>query len=521
MDTPKKAAFKEYEISQQMLLPPSLGELLPENHIARTINDFIDTMDTRELFNAYPGGGASSYHPVMMLKVLVLAYAKRLYSCRQIADALREQICFMWISGNNRPDFHTINRFRSGPLKKSIEKIFASMTTSLIESGHVQFENYFLDGTKIESAANKYTWVWGRATDKFQKRLAGNLDELFEYIDHINEEEDKLYGDHDLPHVDPQGRPMSEILEDAVSKLNEELRKDREERERKEIQRRLNTASKDYLPRARKYERQKRILGSRNSYSKTDHDATFMRMKEDHMKNGQLKPGYNIQIGTENQFILGYSIHQSPGDSLTLPVHMENLKKNLGHYPKRIIADSGYGSEENYQWCEDHGIEKYIKFSYFHREQKRKFKKQIHMKENWDYRATDDTYRCPKGRRFQHEETRISKTGSGFPSTEKRYTGPGCHRCSLRSRCCKYGGKERILTVRPNLERHKAEVRKLLKSKEGLRMRSLRPIEVESVFGDIKTNMGFRRFRTRGLKMVSTEWGLVSMAHNMRKLQKR
>ncbi len=521
MDTDRKVVFKDYAVDQQMLLPPSLDELLPSDHIARTINNFIDKMDTRDLVDAYPGGGASSYHPVMMLKVMVLGYAKQLYSCRRIADALRDQICFMWISGNNRPDFRTINRFRSGPLKRNIERTFASMTNSLIESGHVQLENYFLDGTKIESAANKYTWVWRRATEKYQKRLAGNMDDLFEYIDRLNEEEDEKYGDHDLPHVDPQGRPMSEILDDAVDKLNDELRKEREEREKKAIRKKLHQVETDYIPRADKYEKQLEILDERNSYSKTDTDATFMRMKEDHMRNGQLKPGYNVQMGTEKQFVLWYSIHRTPGDSLTLPKHMKQLKEHLGRYPKRIVADSGYGSEENYQWCDDNGIEKYIKFNYFHKEQKRSFRKQIHMRENWEYDSGNDTYCCPTGRTFELRETRMIPTGSGLQTLEKKYRGPGCGGCSLLSRCCRYGGKQRFLTVRPGLECHKQAVRKLLTSQEGLRLRSLRPIEVESAFGDMKKNMGFRRFRTRGLKMVSTEWGLLSMAHNMRKLKNR
>lgn len=199
------------------------------------------------------------------------------------------------------------------------------------------------------------------------------MNDLFDYIDKINDEEDEYYGDRDLEHVDPQGRRLSEIIEDAVGKLNEQLRKDREEKAKKEIRKTLKRAESDYLPRAKKYEEHQKILGQRNSYAKTDHDATFMRMKEDAMLNGQLKPGYNVQMGTENQFVLWYSLHQSPGDSLTLPVHMEQLRKNLGRYPKRIIADSGYGSEENYKWCDNRKIEKYIKFNYFHREQKRSF----------------------------------------------------------------------------------------------------------------------------------------------------
>lgn len=517
MDTLRTLVFKEYETKQQMLLPPSLDELIPDDHVVRVVDDTIDHIDVDSLISAYPGGGSSAYHPVMMFKVLVFAYTQKIYSSRQIAKALRENILFMWLSGNNTPDFRTINRFRSGRLKETLKDLFASMTELLITEGYVSFKNYFLDGTKIEANANKYTWVWRRATEKFHQRLSGQIDDLMDHIDKINEEEDRIYGDHDLDEIPGSDKPLSEKIKVLTDKINKKLREEAEREDLKKIQKKIDS---DYAPRAEKYEKQMELFNGRNSYSKTDTDATFMRMKDDAMKNGQLKPGYNVQIGTEEQFVLWYSLHSSPNDIPTFIPHMDELKEKIGDYPERVVADSGYGNEENYNYCDDQNIEKYIKFTFFHKEQKRKFKKNIYRKENWPYDPNTDTLCCPEGKTFRFDYVKKSLTKSGYELKEKIYRGPGCNGCSHRKLCCR-GSSDRAVQRRENMEKHKEDVRRLLMSKEGLKMRSKRPIEPESVFGQIKQNLGFRRFRLRGMKNVSTEWGIVSMAHNMRKLAAR
>lgn len=514
MDIENKAVFKTYAVKQQMLLPPSLDELIPSGHLARLIDHTLDQIDTRPLIAAYPGGGASSYHPLMMLKVLVYAYSQKIYSCRQIAGALRENVVFMWLSGGNTPDFHTINRFRSGPLKKTLEEVFSSLTKHLIQEGHILLKNYFLDGTKIEADAGKYTWVWKRATEKFSMRLSNQIKDLWEHIDKINEEEDLIYGDRGYNEPLPDDKPLSEIADKLAEKVNESLKKLPDNKELKKIKKKIDS---DYKPRSEKYDDQLTLFKGRNSYSKTDHDATFMRMKEDAMKNGQLKPGYNVQIGTENQFILSYSLHSNPGDFGTFIPHMEKIDKIFGHYPERVIADSGYGNEENYEFCDRHGIEKYIKFSYFHKEQKRKYKKNQFNRDNWPYDSETDTYFCPHDKPFTPEYERVKTTASGYEYIEKIYAGPGCRGCPDRKFCTR-GSGDRKIQRREKLERHKSEVRELLLSEEGLKMRSLRPIEPESVFGQIKKNMGFKRFHLRGHENVTTEWGIVSMAHNLKKL---
>lgn len=279
---------------------------------------------------------------------------------------------------------------------------------------------------------------------------------------------------------------------------------------------------KDYLPRMKKYENQEEILAQRNSYSKTDTDATFMRMKEDAMKNGQLKPGYNVQIGTENQFVVGYSIHQSAGDTSCMKEHLKEVKKTLGgKLPKNIVADAGYGSEENYEYLKKEQLGNYVKYNTFHKEATRKWQADPTRVQNWDYDESKDEYICSYGRALKFKHINYQKSKNGYRSTIRVYQSEGCKDCPYHGQCIKQSNnpdlaKQIYINKRGN--ELKAEARANLTSEYGLKMRSLRPIEVESVFGDIKGNFGIRRFILKGLEKVKLEWGLHSIAHNMRKM---
>jgi len=223
-----KVTFKPYTMDQPSLLPASLEELIPEDHLVRVVNRVMDELDLEQVLNEYKGGGTSSYHPRMMLKVLVYAYTQKVNSSRQIAKGLRENVNFMWISGNNRPDFRTINRFRSSVMKEGIEVVFGEVLQYLIEVGYVTLENYFLDGTKIEANANKYKWVWAKSTAKYKARLQEKIQELLVKIEAENEAEQEVYGDKDLEEVGGDNKQGgggidSEALQKRIERLNERL----------------------------------------------------------------------------------------------------------------------------------------------------------------------------------------------------------------------------------------------------------------------------------------------------------
>lgn len=527
-----KIVFKPYAPRQLQLLPPSLDELIPANHAVRVVDAIVERMDLSALLARYDGGGASSYHPRMLLKVVVYAYSQRVYSSRQIAKQVRESIPYLWLAGGNQPDFRTINRFRSSRLQGVIEQVFASVVTLLAEAGLVDLTELFVDGTKIEANANRYSFVWRKATENYEKRLQQNVRQLFGEIDVLNAEEDRRYGVQDLPEVGEHAAPIApEQMEQKIQEIEQRLATEEDPPDkdsggdepptpRKQRRRQLRKAAKklreDYLPRQRRYDEQKRTFGERNSYSKTDPDATFMRMKEDHMRNGQLKPGYNVQIGTQHQFIVNYTLHPNPTDSPCLIPHLNGLDSKLGANLQTLTADAGYGSEENYVFLAHRGIDAYVKYNTFDREQTRAYRTDGYRVENLAYDEKGDFYRCPTGQRLVYRETLQRRSANGYPSTYRVYEAQDCTGCSQSTHCHRGRGNRQI-QINATLQQLRAQARDRLLSERGRRYRSRRLAEPESVFGQIKHNRGFRRFLLRGKPKVSVEFGLLSIAHNLLK----
>ncbi|MEO0341616.1 MAG: IS1182 family transposase [Bacteroidota bacterium] len=357
-----KVTFKPYDQDQMWLLPPSLGELIPPNHLARLVNAAIDGLDLEPILNTYKGGGSSTYHPRMLLKALVYGYIEKIYSSRKIEKALKENICFMWLCGMQQPDHNTLNRFRSGQLKGTVKDVFAQVLLLLIDQGHVKLEEYHIDGTKMESVASRYTFVWAKNVARYKASVLKKVAALVDQIEQVNEEAESVAQSTAKPNADPI--EDSEALAQTITRLNEQLAT--ELGNSKRLQKKLDKLEKEHLPKLRQYEEQERKLDGRSSYSKTDEDATFMRMKDDHMKNGQLKPGYNVQLGTQDQFIINYTIHQSTVDAPVFIEHMDNTKallNDIGYaMPQRISGDAGYGYEQNYDYLEVEGLDNYLKY---------------------------------------------------------------------------------------------------------------------------------------------------------------
>jgi len=534
-----KPMFKPYTQAQPSMIPPSWDELIPAGHQVRVVNRAVEQIDLEPLLRQYKGGGTSSYHPRMMLKVLVYAYTQRIYSSRQIAKGLRENVNFMWLSGGNRPDFRTINEFRGEKMKGVIEEVFTSVLELLVGEGYVKLENYFVDGSKIEANANRHKVVWAKSRAKYQQRLREKVKELLKEIEAVNEAENEAYGDKDLEELGGGSEIDAEKLEKKIAELNQRLK---EKPEDKKLAKGVKKMEKDYLPRQKRYEEQERRLAGRSSYSKTDEGATFFRMKEDRGAEKPLpRPAYNVQNGTEGQFVVGFSLHQRAGDTACLIPHLEEVKANLSTIarrkpeimpqqedhqlrclPKNISADAGYGSEENYAYFEEHQLGNYVKYNTFHREQQKHRKPELIRKalfrsENFPYDAETDTFICPANQRLTYRGTRREKTENGYWTELRHYEATACNLCPLKPECTRAKGNRRM-QVSFRLRRFREQAKNNLLSEQGKLLRVQRNVEVESVFGQIKHNMHFRRFNLRGLEKVKTEWGLVCIAHNMRKL---
>lgn len=444
MSNKAKVIFKDYNPKQSQLLPPSLEELIEANHPVRTVSEVIDRLNLEGLLKSYKGGGTSSHHPRMLLKVLVYGYLTNIFSSRKMEQAVKENVHFMWLSGMTRPDHNTINRFRTQRLKNEIREIFTQVVLLLEKQGLVSLKTVFVDGTKIEARANRYTFVWGKAIKKSKERIENQLDQLWKYTQEIAQGELKDKAPVSFKAIDKA------TVEQTIKTIDEALAK---KKIPSKIRQKINYAKKNWPANLEKYADYEKKLSGRNSFSKTDTDATFMRMKEDHMRNGQLKPAYNLQLSTHKQFIVNYSLHHNPSDTRTLENHLETFKQCYKKLPKELIADAGYGSEQNYLLLEKAKIRPYVKYNYFDKDRKASKK-------------------------------------------QKRIT---------------------IAASNPKLAELRTKVYDLLISKRGEKLRKQRCHDVETVFAQIKNNKGFRRFGLRGKQNVEIETALLALAHNLKK----
>lgn len=500
-----KVIFKSYKENDSLLLPPSLGDLVPQTHPARIVSRVIDHLDISSIESKYKGGGTSCYNPRMLIKVLVYSYMCNTFSGRKIERQLKENIIYMWLSGYSTPDFRTLNLFRSQRLNGDFESIFAQVVELIHREGLVTLDVQYIDGTKIESVANKYTFVWKGAVDTYDERLKTKVDAVLRQAEKvISSDEDQISTTTGM-NADEFQRRVDNIVE-KIEKVPSEMQKE------------IKKINKESLPKMKEYELHKEILQERGSYSKTDQDATFMRMKEDYMGNGQLKPGYNVQISTENQYITNYGIYQKPGDTTTLIDYLESFNRKYHRQSNEIVADSGYGSEQNYDYMLDNKIIPYVKYNYFHMDirKERKRPSDAYKLMLPYYNSDEDYFVCSMGQHMTYIGNRSRKSETGHVGEYRKYMAQDCSKCPIKGVCTKAKGN-RIYEVNLNLMKQKKLVRELLTSERGLEHRSKRPIEPEAVFGQIKYNSGFKRFRLKSIPKVSVEFGLIALAHNLRK----
>lgn len=502
----RKPVYKSNFQGQISLFPARLDQNIAEGSPVRLLNQIVENLDITAIEKTYSGGGTSAYHPRMMLKVLFYAYMNNIYSCRKIGKQLEENVHYMWLSGNQRPDFRTINNFRSLHLKGTINHLFTQVVLMLAEMGYISLQTVYIDGTKMESRANRYTFVWRKTVEKNKSKLEEKIRKVLEMID-------EGIAQDNLPDDEPPTPIDSDELKRRIAQINRENLS-------KEEKRAVKTLEEKHLPKLQEYENHLETLGGRNSYSKTDPSATFMRMKDDHMQNGQLKPAYNLQIGTENQFITHLDFFANPTDTLTMVPFFEGWKERYSGTPQTVVADAGYGSEENYVFMEDNEIEAFVKYNYFHAEQKKKFRENAFIAQNLFYNETDDYFVCPMGQHLQNKGRTTKTNQHGYKSEIIIYEAANCNGCPLRCLCYKAKGNRRI-EINHNLRRLKAKARELLLSEQGLKHRKKRCVEPEPVFSHIRYDGAYLRFRHFGKDKVKIDFALMAIALNLAKLARK
>lgn len=500
-----KLPQKDYGTSErnvQLLIDESFAEkVIPADDSVRLLDKIVERMNLRALWSTYDARGRKpATPPRIMLKIVLYANMENNYASRKIRSACQRDINYIWLlEGYPAPSHFEIARFRSQRLSKCADELFAQLVTMLHEMGEIEYEHLFVDGTKIEANANKYSFVWKKSTNKYEARLeektarvlpdlcnkygimAGDLDELLLAL------EAKV----DFPFVHGRGKRKSELQRDIELLLS-------------------------FAERKAKYTRYNETFRGRNSFSKTDPDATFMHMKEDHMRNAQLKPGYNVQLGVEGEYITGVDVSSERSDQLTLIPLLETMQGYGADYTD-VTADAGYESEENYSWFEVAEKVCYIKPQNYERSKTKKYKSNMALRENMAYDADLDEYTCQAGQKLRAKYVSERKSKSGYVAEITHYECDDCSGCPHKKSCTR-AKENRKLQVSKRFVQQRAKSLERITSEQGILLRMNRSIQSEGAFGVIKQDYGFRQFLLRGHIKVRTEILLVAMAYNINKL---
>jgi len=515
----KQADYTAYETGYQLKLPIETEIFIEKDSPVRLLNAVVERMDITNITRSYSRMGRIEYPPRILLKILMYAYMRHIYSSREIERACRENIHFMYLlESYPAPDHNTICRFRSKYLVGHEKELLEQMTALLMQWGFVSLESVFIDGTKIEANANRYSFVWKRSTEKSRAKLLAKIVAELPTVVTISGVKWRIQKEVTIRH-----------LKKLRKKLQEKCRQNNivfvtGKGHRKTVMQKAVEKVDGWLSKLKQYTRDLHICGERNSYCKTDHDATFMHMKEDHMRNGQLKPGYNVNAATSEEFIIGNYISSDRNDVHTLIPFMEYLNR----YPKiqNVVVDSGYESEENYCYFEARRrLCLYVKPSNHEQKKKRKYSADISRRENMPYNAETDSYTCAAGKQLTFDYDKKTKSKSGFVTTTSVYSCKECAGCPLKGKCIRAGGSKKPLEERDKVvyvSRRFAAQREAMEEKinteQGKLLRVNRSIQAEGVFAMVKEDMSFRRFLLRGSVKVEVEWTLLSLAYNILKL---
>jgi transposase len=503
--TKKQQLYKKdytiYERKKQVKIEKILEELIAEDDVVRLLNAIMGELDYTEVYRAYAKEWRKpKTSPAAMFKVLIYGGTEGKYAGSEVSKSCRRDINYIWLlGGEDAPDDDALNRFRGKKLSETAEGLFYQLVKKLREMDEIKYEHLFVDGSKTEANANKYSFVWRKSVSKHSARLEAKL---VEYLSELK----SRYGETETA-VEMLSRIESMRTEPFVhgrGKRKSELQRDTEQ-------------LIEMLSRREKYEKYNATFNGRNSFSKTDPDATFMRMKDDHMRNSQLKPGYNVQLGVEGEYIVGVELSSERSDNSRLIPLLENIESHIGAKYGDVTADAGYESEENYTYFEEKQQICYIKPQNYERNKTRKFKSDMNLRENMPYDAEKDEYTCKNGKILRAVYTGKSKSATGFESEVTFYECEDCSGCPHKKTCTRAKDNRKI-RISKNFLRQRNESLSRITSEKGVLLRVNRSIQVEGAFGVIKHDYGFRQFLLRGYKKVRTELFIVAFAYNINKL---
>lgn len=514
----KQINTNNYYTPKQLKLPLDIEKIIDFSDPVYSFCEIMDCIDLSEFFvvKGYKTGRPKSSR-LKLLKIILFSFMEEGYvSLRKIEKLCKTDIRYMWILDDMKaPSFVTIGNFIRDDLTNSIENIFVAINKVIIEKENIDLEHTYIDGSKFEANANKYSWVW-------KKSCITNRDKVFkkvtEIIEKINTEDLVILNTK----FEKREEYAIEYLEDIIQKYKNLFEIDESKfvhgkGARKTKYQKNYEVLVEYKERLKKYSKHIEICGEkRGSYSKTDQSATFMRIKRDYMGNDQLLPAYNVQVAVCDEYIATIDVKQYASDMDCFVPLMEKFKEQYGKYPKYPIADAGYGSYNNYLYCEQHGMEKFMKFTMFEKETKNeKYKNNPYRAVNFSQDENGNII-CPKGRKFKFKKEQHIK-GNNYGRTEEIYECENCDNCELKKDCCPKAKYNRTIKLNRELTSIHEEVLRNLCSIHGALLCMNRSIQAEGTFGIIKCDKSYKRLRRKGLKNVTLEFTLVACGYNLYK----
>ena len=515
---------QQYNSTKQGRFPVFFADML---NICDPVLAFDRLMEEAEVWKHLPERpvgrmGRPGYNRVNMLKTVLFGFMEHGYAAlRTLDDDCKVNLRYMYLMDWETPSYGAFGYFIREELQGKIEEIFQAINACIFEKEHVDLQHVYIDGTKLEANANKYSFVWKKGTEKSRYKLFGKITALLEQINEsiaamgVCVETNTEYSPESLELIAFRYREITQIDPNKfVSGRGH--RKSKEQRYYEQL-----TA---YTEKLRAYTEKLRICGSeRNSYSKTDHGATFMHMKRDYMGNDQLLPAYNVQIAVADEYIAAVDVQQYRSDMDCFIPLMEKFRKQYGFYPKYPVADAGYGSYNNYLYCREHCMEPYMKFPMYEKETKdKKYANDPFRAVNFKTDSSGNLI-CPNNRKMLFAYRKAVK-GNKYGRQEEVYICEDCSGCPYATQC-KKTDKNRTIRLNRELTQIHEEVLENLNCIHGALLRQNRSIQAEGTFGIMKQDRDYRRIRRRTLDFVRTELYLVSIGHNLykycNKLQKQ
>ena len=503
--------------TNQLVLPLDLGIILEKDSEVYTYLELMKGIKLEKYFGRESNIGRIPKNRVKIMNAILFGYMIGFRSTRKIQEACKNDIRFMYLIEGMNPPSHTLINNVMNENKEKLDSLFFEINQEIMKREEIETDKIYIDGTKIEADANKYTFKWKKSILKFR-------DKLYKKISKALSELNQTFKDNGYKEIVEKEKYKSREISKIVNRLVGLIDclgikcvygKGR----RKDSIQRIYDKFKEYAHKLEEYEKDLKIIGpNRNSYAKTDHDATFMHMKEDHMRNAQLKPGYNVQIGVSNEYIMVIDAYQNGADHKTFKPILEKYNLMYSNYPKYPVADAGYGSYDNYSYCLEKGMELFQKYGLWSKEREPKYKKQIYKQDNFR-QDRNGNYICPNNKKFTKQYDYESKYIE-YPHTKTKYECFYCDKCRKKKLCTTAKGN-RTISVLNGYKEMKGKVIENLDSELGIELRVQRSIQVEGAFGIIKEDMKFRRFTRITFSGIKLELNLIAIGYNLKKFHNK